>query len=142
MKICNTCKKDLDLVQFSKSSKKSDGLSPICKPCKKVYQDSYYSENKDSAIAKAYNRKRALIDFVWSIKQGKQCVDCGESDPVVLEFDHLGDKSYNVSEMPARGFSKANILAEIAKCEVVCCNCHRRRTHSRGGWRRNIVVKA
>jgi hypothetical protein len=55
------------------------------------------------------------------------CADCGESDPIVLEFDHLGDKLFNIGEaLTYRNWE--SILAEIEKCEVVCANCHRRRT--------------
>ena len=61
------------------------------------------------------------------------CVDCGETDIVVLEFDHLGkDKKLDdVAHMIPRGYSLDKIKKEIAKCEVVCCNCHRRRTYTR-----------
>ncbi len=55
------------------------------------------------------------------------CADCGESDPVVLEFDHLRDKSFEIATaLVDRSWDR--ILEEIAKCEVVCANCHRRRT--------------
>ena len=64
------------------------------------------------------------------------CIDCGESDPTVLEFDHLGDKLKELSVLAASGASVKALRAEIAKCEVVCCNCHRRRTAHRGNWRR------
>lgn len=60
------------------------------------------------------------------------CVDCGEDDPVVLEFDHLYDKVDAVSYLAMAGSSWATIKAEMAKCEVVCANCHRRRTARRG----------
>jgi hypothetical protein len=60
-------------------------------------------------------------------------VDCGESDPVVLEFDHLRDKSYNVSAL-LRAWSWNRVLQEIEKCEVVCANCHKRRTAKQFGW--------
>ena len=60
------------------------------------------------------------------------CVDCGETDPVVLDFDHLRDKTKNVSALLKSTWTR--ILREIEKCDVVCANCHRRRTASRGGF--------
>ena len=64
------------------------------------------------------------------------CVDCGESDPVVLEFDHIKreTKEAAISEMLARQVGWSRILAEIEKCEVRCANCHRRKTAKERGW--------
>lgn len=70
------------------------------------------------------------------------CVDCGEQDPVVLDFDHLPgfEKRFTISRaVGASTRSWDSILAEIAKCEVVCANCHRRRTAARGGFRKHAV---
>jgi L-lysine 2,3-aminomutase len=64
------------------------------------------------------------------------CVDCGNDDPVVLEFDHLRDKTYDISRLMS-GWPWSTILAEIEKCEVVCANCHRRRTYARAGSARS-----
>ncbi|MET0664959.1 MAG: hypothetical protein ABW008_05335, partial [Acidimicrobiales bacterium] len=67
------------------------------------------------------------------------CMDCGERDPLVLEFDHLSDKRF----MIARGLRDKSweaLLAEMAKCEVVCANCHRRRTATRGGFARALMA--
>ena len=59
------------------------------------------------------------------------CLDCGELDPVVLEFDHVrGEKKFDVGQCLARN-TWQTVLDEIAKCEVVCANCHRRRTARR-----------
>ena len=61
------------------------------------------------------------------------CADCGETYPYyVMDLDHLPghDKVMGVSDMVGKGLSKASILAELEKCEVVCANCHRERTHS------------
>ena len=58
------------------------------------------------------------------------CVDCGETDPVVLEFDHLRDKSFSIGAK-LTNHSWDAIVAEIEKCEVVCGNCHKRRTARR-----------
>lgn len=52
------------------------------------------------------------------------CVDCGESDPAVLEFDHLHDKRMDVTRMAHAGWSLDAIRREIAKCEVRCANYH------------------
>lgn len=65
------------------------------------------------------------------------CVDCGEDDIVVLEFDHLRDKEFNITTKVVKGYTWESILkTEIPKCEVVCCNCHRRRTNKRANTRR------
>lgn len=66
---------------------------------------------------------------------GHPCTDCGEADPVVLDFDHVvGDKIDSISDMVRRGFSWVAIAEEIEKCEVRCSNCHRRRTAIQMGW--------
>lgn len=62
------------------------------------------------------------------------CIDCGNDDLEVLEFDHLdpSEKKYNVSEMLA--FPWRTIQAEIDKCVVLCSNCHTRKTRRQFGW--------
>jgi len=77
-----------------------------------------------------YN-KQQFKKKLSEIKETSGCVDCGVTNPIVLDFDHLHDKKYNVSRMIHDGFSWAAIKKEIAKCEVVCANCHRIRTHNR-----------
>ena len=60
------------------------------------------------------------------------CVDCGEPDPIVLEFDHVrGVKLTTISLLVSRGHPLRAIILEIEKCEVRCCNCHRRVTYLR-----------
>ena len=67
-------------------------------------------------------------------------VDCWETDPLVLEFDHLAGKEFAVSA-GMRGRNWEAVLREIDKCEVVCANCHRRRTARRGGFVRAAVAQ-
>ena len=68
------------------------------------------------------------------------CINCGESDPVVLDFDRLQDKKYNVSEMIG-AFGLKSVIKEINKCQVLCANCHRRKTAKDQNWY-NIVSNA
>ncbi len=56
------------------------------------------------------------------------CVDCGLLDLLLLEFDHIGDKRGNVIAMARRGCALKTLQNEIARCQVRCANCHRRRT--------------
>lgn len=66
------------------------------------------------------------------------CTDCGINDLAVLEFDHRDPetKSHDISSL-ARGVGSWKVVQdEIAKCDIVCANCHRRRTAQRSGWRK------
>ncbi len=74
------------------------------------------------------------------------CVDCGGSfPPWCMQFDHIdgaGVKRANVSLLVAQGYSEAAMVEEIAKCELVCANCHANRTYQRVLLRRADRVKA
>jgi hypothetical protein len=92
----------------------------------------------------AERRKQALIAertaYLIEFFRERPCVDCGETDPLVLEFDHLGRKNFNI----ATGLRNRNwqaVLDEIATCDVVCANCHRRRTSLRAGFARAVVAQ-
>jgi hypothetical protein len=62
------------------------------------------------------------------------CVDCAENDSLVLQFDHMYDKMDHVSWLVGSGCSTARLQEELAKCEIRCANCHRRRTAQAGHW--------
>jgi hypothetical protein len=65
------------------------------------------------------------------------CVDCGEPDIQVLDFDHVrGIKLSSIARMLSQRRPVASILDEMEKCEVRCANCHRRATARRTpNWR-------
>ncbi len=68
------------------------------------------------------------------------CLDCGEADPIVLQFDHVrGEKSFVISRAPEMRVRLEKVVEEIAKCEVRCANCHTRKTaRDRGWWKDKI----
>ena len=91
---------------------------------KRQYKDR---ARKFTSGAVARNRE-AVLKFL----QSHPCVDCGESDPVVLDFDHVrGNKTKEVTKFVRNGASLRRIFLEIDKCEVRCANCHRRITAKR-----------
>ncbi|MEA2445721.1 MAG: hypothetical protein QOJ12_3013 [Thermoleophilales bacterium] len=69
--------------------------------------------------------------WVYAYLSAHACVDCGLTDPVLLEFDHVGSKRNGVMALAWSEYSLETIIREISQCEVRCCNCHRRRTCER-----------
>ena len=80
------------------------------------------------------------LSYLVAFLREHPCVDCGETDPIVLEFDHLRDKRFSISK-GVLDRSWESVLEEIGKCDVVCANCHRRRTAKRGGFARAAVAQ-
>jgi len=73
-----------------------------------------------------------LAKFIRESKDNKPCSDCKrEFRYYVLDFDHVGEKSFLISTAAKAGVSLERIAAEIAKCDIVCANCHRERTFKR-----------
>lgn len=92
------------------------------------------------ASAITLRARQANQDYIAAQKDAP-CSDCGGRFPsVAMDFDHRpGEvKLHNVGAMTRSVMSRAAIDAEIAKCDLVCANCHRVRTHvlRRHGWRR------
>lgn len=130
MKICSKCKTEKAISEFEKDSSKKDGHKYQCKTCRNAYRKSY---EKGHPVRAQYVRNR-IVDrraTVRRMKEESPCTDCGIHYPYyVMQYDHIGtDKLFNISS--AMGRSMASILAEIAKCELVCANCHATRTHKR-----------
>lgn len=134
VKQCSACRVMKSIDQFAFRNKTTGTRNSLCKPCHQQYTNDHYARNRRrriTQIAASNDKRREFYNQrIRAIKQASGCVDCGERDPVVLDFDHLRDKEFDISQSPAR-YSWDRIEAEIQKCEVVCANCHRRRTHTR-----------
>ena len=135
-KRCTMCKQLLPLEEFHRNRSRRDGRQNACKPCNIARNQRWYREHPEVRRIRMdeYNRrrKRYLQELLLDYLRAHPCVDCGEADPVVLDFDHvLPGKIANVSMMVLRKRSWSIIVEEIAKCEVRCANCHRRKTAAR-----------
>lgn len=89
-----------------------------------------YKNKKDLYAAQKRHRLRVrakLFEFLST----RSCVDCGEKDPVVLEFDHREkkDKFKIIARMLSGHYSWLSVEREIEKCDIRCANCHRRKTY-------------
>lgn len=125
------CRKEVPVELYNKNKAKSDGLTNSCKPCMVKYQAAHYQRNKEKMNAKALARQKATKVFWKNLKDNKPCMDCKVVHRyIALEYDHRDSstKTEDVSVMTARGLSRKTILKEIAKCDMVCANCHRYRT--------------
>jgi len=145
MKSCSRCKATLPLDAFNKKGLRADGkikYQSFCRECNKVTSKAHYISFREKHLLQLresrLRRRKAAQQVILGYLRQHPCVDCGESDIVVLEFDHLSDKTLGISVMVTGGYKKDLILKEIAKCEVVCANCHRRRTYKRQGCYRNL----
>ena len=105
-----------------------------CTPCKEAAtaRSRKYRMRDPEKNRAAVKRNQQVNIAIMRAAKDKPCTDCGVSYPYwVMQFDHLRDKELNLSVGESRSIGKARLLAEIAKCEVVCANCHMERTHSR-----------
>lgn len=93
----------------------------------------YYRSHKERCIERSTNHRRKYWEYLNKIK-AKPCKDCDiQYSPWQMDFDHRpgSNKSFCVSTMKYR--SRTLVEKEIAKCDIVCANCHRQRTHLRKG---------
>lgn len=121
MKECRDCHGLLPFDAFYKNANVSDGYLNQCKKCTVIRY----------GIGRSQRAKRDRAYF-QQVKVDRGCTDCGyNAHAVALDFDHLPGqtKLYRIATMA--GMSRTLIDAEIAKCEVVCANCHRIRTADR-----------
>jgi hypothetical protein len=134
MKKCVKCDISKPTTEFHKNKLKKDGLQVECKECCKVRDKNHYKKHGNSKHIE--NQKKQTIrnkEFVNRYKKiHGQCIDCGIKDWRVLQFDHLSDKKYNISDLVGTGMGLETIKIEIKKCKMRCANCHQIKTHHNG----------
>lgn len=88
----------------------------------------WYARNREKRTKAMRDRRAMLRDWFRELKSTMKCARCPESEPVCLDFHHRDptEKRQDICLMMQSGCSKENVLKEIAKCEVLCANCHRK----------------
>lgn len=132
MKTCKKCGLSKPVEEFAKKSKTLQHAH--CKKCQTEINKQHYSLNKEKVLRNSkdlYSKRRAFLD---NLKKGKACKDCGiVYNTWQLDFDLLDPKTkiFHLSGMVSKRFTEKQILEEVEKCDIVCANCHRNRTHKR-----------
>jgi hypothetical protein len=131
MKRCPQCGLTKSLSDFYANRTRGDTRQAYCKECSKKRTRKRYADDPASYAVVDKARRKRRQDKMLTYLQGKSCVDCGLIDSRVLEFDHVrGKKVANVSYLFHRKTVELAMI-EIAKCDIVCANCHRIRTYTR-----------
>lgn len=136
-KYCKRCDQVLPVDLFTKSAARYDGLQTYCQECMKKYRIEHYQNNKQQYKDRNQKQWSSLREYVLEVKNGP-CADCNVTypgEPWLMEFDHRipESKSGNIFKFVQNG-SRKRLDEELAKCDLVCVVCHRRRTAKRGGW--------
>jgi hypothetical protein len=97
--------------------------------CANCHTKEHHNEKQIWCRQNITNNVSWLRDFKKKLK----CCDCGINDYIVLAFHHISEKISTISKMVYGGCSVSKLLDEIAKCEILCCNCHRIR-HNGNIW--------
>ena len=135
-KKCNQCNQTKYLEEFSWKCKSKRRRITRCRECVNNYNRQHYKSNKNYYKAKTNQSYNKLTTLLYSIKFSNSCNKCGENTPSCLEFNHINreDKKYQISSMCRMGKSEEQFIKEVEKCEILCCNCHRKKTAKQFDW--------
>lgn len=143
-KFCRLCQTERAIESFSWKHKERSIRQSYCKFCQNKRSQAHYQLNKNIYLEKTKKRNQEILNkiqnYVWNFLSTHPCIDCEESDIVVLEFDHINDKSDNLSGIIKNKSSLAKVKLEIEKCVVRCANCHRRKTAKEFSWKKTLFA--
>src|SRR5687768_13986018 len=145
-KRCTGCGETKPVAEFSIKNQKTGLRASRCRGCVRAYGRAHYQRNRAAYIQRARKRQpqdRARVrTAVTEYLRSHRCVDCGESDILLLDFDHRDPslKRASVSRLVGTG-SLRLVMDEIAKCDVRCANCHRLRTAADWNWQKSAAFE-
>lgn len=127
-KECYVCREVRPISEY-RTNRPDGRLSLTCAGCR-LKGASHAKDRRSADLSGARNRMREFKRrrmMQW--KEGKACGECGESHPACLDFHHRDPqgKEFNICNAIAIGLSDKEIAAEVAKCDILCANCHRKR---------------
>ena len=144
MRICSKCNIEKNEGEYFVKDKTNDRLHSQCIDCyrehRKTYQKEHYRKYGDvyrerARVSRARLKRHNQIELIKYMRD-KACIECSENDIRVLEFDHIepSKKSFGIAWAINNGKPWDAILSEIEKCQILCANCHKKRTAIQYGW--------
>jgi len=141
IKRCSKCGKEKPVSEFAIRRARKDGYCSWCKACHSIHNKERYDQSEDFRnkrinLSKVNHKKLCGINWPLMLDYLKNhpCIDCGETHPATLEFDHVtGTKTANITTMLTTRIWPT-ILKEIEKCVVRCANCHAKKTAKERGY--------
>ena len=93
---------------------------------REYHRQEWYPAHNKERIQETKDRRTELQEWYTKYKATLHCENCGEWRPECLQFHHRDprQKEFNISEWIRNGVSLETLRAEIAKCDVLCANCH------------------
>lgn len=137
-RVCRACGVRKRIGEFCSDKRLVSGYGTRCRECYEAQRER--TRQREAEWTRNRRRRVSAInrEWVWNFLVSHPCVDCGEVDPVVLDFDHKDGTKKNrnsgVARLMGNHASLEVIIAEVQKCQVRCANCHRKLTAKKLGW--------
>ena len=130
-KTCPRCKAHLPITEFRFQNISKNIRYSYCRACRSLILQDHYRRNKDAYLRRNARFRLRNSEIIREYK-ARPCADCGTQYPYyVMDFDHRKGETKVINLANASRMTRPKILEEIAKCDVVCSNCHRERTYQR-----------
>src|SRR4051794_10536145 len=126
-KRCCTCQYLKPLTEFNKRARSSDGLQSHCRDCSRRWYEANRVQHMANTSRRTKTARQEYTELMRTYLLEHPCVDCGETDLRLLEFDHRPgeDKEVDIAQLVRTLASWKRIEREMGKCDVRCANCHR-----------------
>ena len=111
-----------------------------CKICHRELSRLHYKKHTDRYKKNQLDKLKVRGQYLYKYLLKNPCIDCGETDPSALDFDHrdINEKKDHISKM-FRDSAWQIVLEEVKKCDIRCANCHRKKTAKQFNWYKGFL---
>ena len=120
------------IIELHKEGKSYNEIQKILGCARSTISYHLSEKTKEKSKTTTGRLRTKIMEYVQEYKESAGCADCREKYPYyMLDLDHIRDKEFGINRFRSHTSSLEKVKEEMAKCEVVCANCHRIRTHNR-----------